>query len=252
MTKTNIRKRAISILLILMVMLTMTPMTASAAEPSWVTVNTYKELLDAVKDKQKYIKLGQSIDTTSYNEGIGLLKRDQLTFDDRYYDCTLDLNGKTLALMSKDADMFYGIHICVDSHLTIQDSSPAKTGKISGTFENVLGGRNAILIRLDDGTLTLEGGTFTVDSHPYKTNATVIDSERSFVTIKDGVKLSQPEFYAGMGYALKAKNRENGKGSVIIDGGEFDGCVQADRKSGRQRLCSNQRRHLQEGCGGAV
>ena len=33
MTKTNIRKRAISILLILMVMLTMTPMTASAAEP---------------------------------------------------------------------------------------------------------------------------------------------------------------------------------------------------------------------------
>ena len=225
MTKTNIRKRAISILLILMVMLTMTPMTASAAEPSWVTVNTYKELLDAVKDKQKYIKLGQSIDTTSYNEGIGLLKRDQLTFDDRYYDCTLDLNGKTLALMSKDADMFYGIHICVDSHLTIQDSSPAKTGKISGTFDNVLGGRSAILIRLDDGTLTLEGGTFTVDSHPYKTNATVIDSERSFVTIKDGVKLSQPEFYADMGYALKAKNRENGKGSVIIDGGEFDGCV---------------------------
>ena len=220
------RKRITSLLLTLVMLLSLVPamgVTANAAE--WTTVNTYKELLDAVKDKQKYIKLGQSIDTTSYNEGIGLLKRDQLTFDDRYYDCTLDLNGKTLALMSKDADMFYGIHICVDSHLTIQDSSPAKTGKISGTFENVLGGRKAILIRLDDGTLTLEGGTFTVDSHPYKTNATVIDSERSFVTIKDGVKLSQPEFYAGYGYALEAKNRENGKGSVIIDGGEFDGRV---------------------------
>ena len=228
MTKTNTRSRIVSILLVLMMLLTMVPITgvtASAAEPEWTTVNTYKELLDAVKDKQKYIKLGQNIDTTSYNEGIGLLKRDQLTFDDRYYDCTLDLNGKTLALMSKDADMFYGIHICVDSQLTIKDSSPAKTGKISGTFENVLGGRKAILIRLDDGTLTLEGGTFTVDSHPYKTNATVIDSERSFVTIKDGVKLSQPEFYAGYGYALEAKNRENGKGSVIIDGGEFDGRV---------------------------
>ena len=220
------RKRITSLLLTLVMLLSLVPamgVTANAAE--WTTVNTYKELLDAVKDKQKYIKLGQSIDTTSYNEGIGLLKRDQLTFDDCYYDCTLDLNGKTLALMSKDADMFYGIHICVDSHLTIQDSSPAKTGKISGTFENVLGGRKAILIRLDDGTLTLEGGTFTVDSHPYKTNATVIDSERSFVTIKDGVKLSQPEFYAGYGYALEAKNRENGKGSVIIDGGEFDGRV---------------------------
>lgn len=226
MTKTNTRSRIVSILLVLMMLLTMVPITAVTANAAeWTTVNTYKELLDAVKDKQKYIKLGQSIDTTSYNEGIGLLKRDQLTFDDRYYDCTLDLNGKTLALMSKDADMFYGIHICVDSHLTIQDSSPAKTGKISGTFENVLGGRKAILIRLDDGTLTLEGGTFTVDSHPYKTNATVIDSERSFVTIKDGVKLSQPEFYAGYGYALEAKNRENGKGSVIIDGGEFDGRV---------------------------
>lgn len=228
MTKTNTRSRIVSILLVLMMLLTMVPITgvtASAAEPEWTTVNTYKELWDAVNDKKEYIKLGQDIDTTSYNEGIGLLKRDQLTFDDRYYDCTLDLNGKTLALMSKDADMFYGIHICVDSQLTIKDSSPAKTGKISGTFENVLGGRKAILIRLDDGTLTLEGGTFTVDSHPYKTNATVIDSERSFVTIKDGVKLSQPEFYADYGYALEAKNRENGKGSVIIDGGEFDGQV---------------------------
>ena len=222
------RKRITSLLLTLVMLLSLVPamgVTASAAEPEWTTVNTYKELLDAVKDKQKYIKLGQDIDTTSYNEGIGLLKRDQLTFDDRYYDCTLDLNGNTLALMSKDADMFYGIHICVDSQLTIKDSSSAKTGKISGTFDNVSGGRSAILIRLDDGTLTLEGGTFTVDSHPYKTNATVIDSERSFVTIKDGVKLIQPEFYADMGYALKAINRENGKGSVIIDGGEFDGCV---------------------------
>ena len=236
MTKTNTRSRIVSILLVLMMLLTMVPITAvtaSAAEPEWTTVNTYKELLDAAKGQKEYIKLGQNIDTTNYNEGIGLLKRDTLTFKYTGYHCTLDLNGKTLALRSSDANMFYGIDISLDAHLTIQDSSSAKTGKISGTFNNVLGGREAILVYATDSTLTLEGGTFTVDSNPYKTNAIIIDSERSFVTIKDGVKLSQPEFadhgYAsdldGSGYALKAETRKNGQGSVIIDGGEFDGCV---------------------------
>ena len=230
------RKQITSLLLTLAMLLSLVPalgVTASAAEPEWTTVNTYKELLDAVNDRKEYIKLGQNIDTTSYNEGIGLLKRDTLTFKYTGYHCTLDLNGKTLALRSSDANMFYGIDISLDAHLTIQDSSSAKTGKISGTFNNVLGGREAILIYATDSTLTLEGGTFTVDSNPYKTNAIIIDSERSFVTIKDGVKLSQPEFadegYAsdldGLGYALKAVTRKNDQGSVIIDGGEFDGCV---------------------------
>ena len=230
------RKRITSLLLTLAMLLSLLPamgVTASAAEPEWTTVNTYKELLDAVNDRKEYIKLGQDIDTKNYNEGIGLLKRDTLTFKYTGYNCTLDLNGKTLALRSSDANMFYGIDISLDAHLTIKDSSSAKTGKISGTFDNVLGGREAILIYVTDSTLTLEGGTLTVDSNPYKANATVIDSERSFVTIKDGVKLSQPEFadhgYAsdldGSGYALKAKTRKNGQGSVIIDGGEFDGCV---------------------------
>ena len=228
MTKTNKRSRIVSILLVLMMLLTMVPITgvtASAAEPEWTTVNTYKELWDAVNDKKEYIKLGQDIDTTSYNEGIGLLKRDTLTFDDVYYFCTLDLNGKTLALWSSDANMFYGISIYGYSHLTIKDSSSGKTGKISGTFSNVLGGRKAILVYSYNGTLTLEGGTFTIASSPYKENATLIESTDGYLTIKDGVKISQPEFYANAGYALKAKNRENGKGSVIIDGGEFDGRV---------------------------
>ena len=234
MTKTNTRSRIVSILLVLMMLLTMVPITAVTANAAeWTTVNTYKELLDAVNYSKEYIKLGQNIDTTSYNEGIGLLERDQLTFKYTGYHCTLDLNGKTLALVSKDANMYSGIHVSLDSHLTIQDSSSEKTGKISGTFDNVLGGRDAKLIYVTDSTLTLEGGTLTVDSHPYKTNATVIDSERSFVTIKDGVKLSQPEFsdggyasdFDGAGYALEAKTRKNGQGSVIIEGGEFDGCV---------------------------
>lgn len=236
MTKTNTRSRIVSILLVLMMLLTMVPITgvmASAAEPEWTTVDTYKELYDAVNDKKEYIKLGQDIDTTSYNEGIGLLKRDTLTFDDVYYFCTLDLNGKTLALWSSDANMAYGISICGYSHLTIQDSSPEKTGKISGTFSNVLGGRDAILFYVTDSTLTLEGGTITVASQPYKTNAIVIDSERSFLTIKDGVKLIQPNHFgnsgdsveSGAGYALYAKLDKGSTSKIIIDGGEFDGWV---------------------------
>ena len=226
------RKRITSLLLTLVMLLSLVPamgVTASAAEPEWTTVNTYKELQDAVKGQKEYIKLGQNIDTTNYNEGIGLLKRDTLTFKYTGYHCTLDLNGKTLALVSKDADMYSGIHVSLDSHLTIQDSSSAKTGKMSGTFDNVLGGREAILIYATDSTLTLEGGTFTVTSKPYKENATVIDSERSFVTIKDGVTISQPEFFDegyardldGVGYALLT----TGKSKTIIEGGTFDGSV---------------------------
>lgn len=105
MTKTNTRSRIVSILLVLMMLLTMVPITAvTASAAEWTTVNSFKELQDAVKGKKEYIKLGQDIDTTSYNEGIGLLKRDELTFDDVYYNCTLDLNGKTLALVSNDTE----------------------------------------------------------------------------------------------------------------------------------------------------
>ena len=116
----------------------------------------------------------------------------------------------------------------------IKDSSSAKSGKISGAFSNVTGGQKAKLIRVNGGTLTLEGGIFTVTSHPYKSNAIVIDSLESFITIKDGVKISQPEFFDGgyaydldgSGYTLKAENSKDRGGRVIIEGGEFDGWVQ--------------------------
>ena len=234
MTKTNTRSRIVSILLVLMMLLTMVPITAVTANAAeWTTVNSFKELQDAVKGKKEFIKLGQDIDTTSYNEGIGLLKRDVLTFDDVYYYCTIDLNGKTLALVSNDTNISQGIYIGGNSHLTIKDSSSAKSGKISGAFSNVFGGQSAKLIRVNGGTLTLEGGTFTVTSHPHKTNAIVIDSLESFITIKDGVKIIQPEFndlgygrdLDGSGYTLKAENSKDRGGRVIIEGGEFDGCV---------------------------
>ena len=68
MTKTNIRKRAISILLILMVMLTMTPMTASAAD-GFVEVSTYEQLKNEVDKGEAKVKLVANIDTTNENGG---------------------------------------------------------------------------------------------------------------------------------------------------------------------------------------
>jgi len=230
------RSKLISMLLTLVMTLSLVPamgVTASAAEPEWTIVNTFEQLHTAVKNKQQYIKLGQDIDTAGCNDGIGLLKRDQLTFDDVYYYCTLDLNGNTLALKGNDTNISQGIYIGGHSHLTIKDSSSVKTSKISGAFSNVFGGQSAKLIRVNAGTLTLEGGTFTVTSHPYKSNAIVIDSLESFITIKDGVKISQPEFFDcgyaydldGSGYTLMAENSKDRGGRVIIEGGEFDGCV---------------------------
>ena len=229
------RKQITSLLLTLAMLLSLVPtlgVTASAAE-TWVTVNSFEDLKTAVEGKKEYIKLGEDIDTASYNEGIGLLKRDELTFDDVYYSCTLDLNGKTLALVSNDTNISQGIYIGGYSHLTIQDTSSAQTGKISGAFSNVFGGYKAKLIRVNSGRLTLEGGTFTVTSHPYKDNAIVIDSFESFITIKDGVKIIQPEFNElgsrsnldGSGYTLKAESSSSRGDYVIIEGGEFDGCV---------------------------
>ena len=229
------RKQITSLLLTLAMLLSLVPtlgVTASAAE-TWVTVNSFEDLKTAVEGKKEYIKLGQDIDTASYNEGIGLLKRDELTFDDVYYYCTLDLNGKTLALVSNDTNISQGIYIGGYSHLTIKDTSSAQTGKISGAFSNVFGGYKAKLIRVNSGRLILEGGTFTVTSHPYKDNAIVIDSFESFITIKDGVKIIQPEFNElgsrsnldGSGYTLKAESSSSRGDCVIIEGGEFDGCV---------------------------
>lgn len=228
------RKQITSLLLTLAMLLSLVPtlgVTASAAE-TWVTVNSFEDLKTAVEGKKEYIKLGEDIDTASYNEGIGLLKRDELTFNSANYSCTLDLNGKTLALVSNDTNISQGIFIS-SSHLIIKDSSSAKTGKITGAFSNVLKGQKAKLIRLYRGVLTLEGGTFTVTSHPYKDNAIVIDSMEGFIRIKDGVKISQPEFNElgsgsnldGSGYTLQAENNSSRGDCVIIDGGEFDGCV---------------------------
>ena len=185
------RSKLISMLLTLVMTLSLVPamgVTASAAE-TWVTVNSYAELQTAVKNKQEYIKLGRDIDTKDFHySGGGLDIDDWLTFEGQTY--TLDLNGKTLSLLTKIGSMPTFMRVYEGSNLTIKDSQGG--GQITGEFENT-GAGDRYLIHVNKSSLTLEGGTFRATAKPYGTNVNVIDYLESNVTIKDGVTISQPK-----------------------------------------------------------
>ena len=228
------RKRITSLLLTLVMLLSLVPamgVTASAAEPEWTTVNSYAELQTAVKNKQEYIKLGRNIDTKDFHySGGGLDIADWLTFEGQ--TCTLDLNGKTLSLLTKIGSMPTFMRVYDGSNLTIKDSKGG--GQITGEFENT-GAGDRYLIHMNKSSLTLEGGTFRATAKPYGTNVNVIDYLESNVTIKEGVTISQPEYYGhtsiltGSGYALCERVRKFNYGDevshVVIDGGTFNGNV---------------------------
>ena len=235
MTKTNTRSRIVSILLVLMMLLTMVPITAVTANAAeWTTVNSYEELQTAINNKKEYIQLGRNIDTKDFHySGGGLDIADWLTFENQ--TCTLDLNGKTLSLLTRMGDMPTFMRVYEGSNLTIKDSQGG--GQITGEFENT-GAGDRYLIHMNQSSLTLEGGTFRATAKPYGTNINVIDYLESNVTIKDGVTISQPKHYAyggggsalkGRGYALCEQEREFNYGDevshVVIDGGIFDGWV---------------------------
>ena len=232
MTKTNTRSRIVSILLVLMMLLTMVPITAVTANAAeWTTVNSYAELQTAVKAKKEYIKLGRDIDTTNFHStGSGLEVEDWLTFENQ--TCTLDLNGKTLTLMTRLLTMGVFLRVYDGSNLTITDSSSAKTGAITGAFKNYIGSdAGCCLFHVHGGSsLTLENGSITVTSAPHEDHADTVRAMDSNITIKEGVTISHPgKFYPehsyydldGNSYAL----RTDGKCKVIIDGGVFDGHV---------------------------
>ena len=232
MTKTNTRSRIVSILLVLMMLLTMVPITAVTANASeWTTVNSYEELQTAVKAKKEYIKLGQDIDTTNFHStGSGLEVEDWLTFENQ--TCTLDLNGKTLMLMTRLLPMGVFIRVYDGSNLTIKDSSSAKTGAITGAFKNYIASdAGCCLFHVHGGSsLTLENGSFTVTAEPHESNADTVRAMDSNITIKEGVTISHPgKFYPEHSYKVLDGNsyalRTDGKCKVIIDGGVFDGHV---------------------------
>lgn len=230
------RSKLISMLLTLVMTLSLVPamgVTASAAEPEWTTVYSYEDLQKAINNKKEYIQLGRDIDTKDFHySGGGLDKNDWLTFEDQ--TCTLDLNGKTLSLLTKMKDMPTFMRVYKGSNLTIKDSQGS--GQITGEFENT-GVSDSCLIHMNRSSLTLEGGTFRATAKPYGTNVDVIDYLESNVTIKNGVTIRQPEHsntssrdLLGTGYTLRERERKFNYGDevshVVIDGGIFDGWVQ--------------------------
>lgn len=225
------KKRITSLLLTLAMLCSLLPamgVTASAAE-TWGTVNSYAELQTAVKNKQEYIKLGRDIDTKDFHySGSGLDLADWLTFTGQ--TCTLDLNGRTLSLMSKMGNMPTFMRVYDGSNLTIKDSQGG--GQITGEYVNS-GAGNRYLIHVNNSSLTLEGGTFRATAEPYRTNVNVVNTTNSNLTINEGVKLVQPDYFdgggdsveTGNGYALRAELDKGSTSKIIINGGEFDGCV---------------------------
>ena len=151
------RKRITSLLLTLVMLRSLVPamgVTASAAEPEWTIVYSYEDLQKAINNKKEYIQLGRNIDTKDFHySGGGLDIADWLTFENQ--TCTLDLNGKTLSLLTRMGDMPTFMRVYEGSNLTIKDSQGG--GQITGEFENA-GAGDRYLIHMNKSSLTLEIG----------------------------------------------------------------------------------------------
>ena len=202
MTKTNIRKRAISILLILMVMLTMTPMTASAGD-GFVEVSTYEELRSEVNKGSAKIRLTADIGTTSENSRVGVTTATNLRFKGN--GNVLDLNGHELKLVSNMSVYFIEI---LSSDLTIKDSGT--NGRIEFIYgDSVVGIQRAVVISRSmgvkkAGSLTVDGGTLSSSYH----GIILIESFGS-ITINGGI-LYAPVSNLGNGdYLIHSTNPQH-------------------------------------------
>ena len=235
MTKTNIRKRTISILLILMVMLTMTPMTVSAAttgdgsEGKPLVVSTYEDWKAAMQQSgETYIKLGADIDTSTMNGGYGLGSADAVRV---YGNIHLDLNGKKLTL--KKSVIEEGGETCfirvIKGSLTIEDKGSG--GEIVGV--NKVTKRYMQLIEVQKGTkLTLNSGRLhlEVNADTRTPNATIyfggtVVINGGTVSISKMGEWDEPNGYIySQNFALEAI-AESDNCCALIKGGTFDGRV---------------------------
>ena len=243
MTKTNTRSRIVSILLVLAMLLTMVPITgvtASAADTSWTTVNTYDQLKAALSNQNPpdNIKLGSDIDTGTLTSGMGIIE--PLEVKGRKQ---LDLNGHTLRMYSAKTAMSDMIMIR-RGDLTVLDSSSGQKGTILGSTYN----DSCYLFNIQYGKLTLNSGTLKVDAGSLKTETkwrrVIYCYVGGTVTINGGTLHVAPETYEGennaygqyfeeeyrdllnghCGYTLMAAN----SCKVSINGGTFQGPVRLD------------------------
>ena len=229
MTKTNIRKRAISILLILMVMLTMTPMTALAAsgdgtEGNPLMVSNYEDWKAAMQQSgETYIKLGADIDTSTMNSGFGLGSSEDVRVQAKIH---LDLNGKKLTLKKsiiEDGGEIQFIRL-IAGELIIKDS--VGSGEIVGVNKVTLRYMRLIDV-LDVAKLTLNSGKLhlEVNDNTVSGNETIMST--GTVEINGGtVAISLPDGRNERGSHVDDTDCAlRSSGEAVINGGTFDGRV---------------------------
>ena len=231
-------------LLTLVMLLSLVPamgVTASAADTSWTTVNTYDQLKAALSTQNPpdNIKLGCDIDTGELNSSMGILETLEVKGRKQ-----LDLNGHTLRMYSAKTAMSDMITIR-HGDLTVLDSSSKQNGTILGSTYN----DSCYLINVHTyGKFTLNSGTLKVDAGSL-TNETrwkrvIYCYAGGTVTINGGTLHVAPETYEGKnnaygqyfeepyrdllnghcGYTLMAAN----SCKVSINGGTFQGPVRLD------------------------
>ena len=238
------RKRITSLFLTLVMLLSLVPamgVTASAADTSWTTVNTYDELKAALSTQNPpdNIKLGCDIDTGTLNSGVGILE--SLEVKGRKQ---LDLNGHTLRMYSEKTAV-YDMFTIKHGDLTVLDSSSGQKGTILGSTYN----DSCYLINVQTyGKFTLNSGTLKVDAGSLKTETSwkrvIYCYAGGTVTINGGTLHVAPETYEGKnnaygqyfeepyrdllnghcGFTLIAAN----SCKVSINGGTFQGPVRLD------------------------
>ena len=238
------RKRITSLLLTLVMLLSLVPamgVTASAADTSWTTVNTYDELKAALSTQNPpdNIKLGSDIDTGKLNSGVGILE--SLEVKGRKQ---LDLNGHTLRMYSEKTAV-YDMFTIKHGNLTVLDSSSGRKGTILGTTYN----DSCYLFDIQSyGQLTLNSGTLKVDVRKNTSNnrwrRVIYCYAGGTVTINGGTLHVAPETYEnekhsyGMYFEEEYKDLVNGSCGytlmaansckVSINGGTFQGPVRLD------------------------
>ena len=242
MTKTNIRKRAISILLILMVMLTMMPMTASAEEPEWTTVNSFDELKEAMQQGTKTnIKLGKDINTNDEeNHRYGLTPYDTIRVGNTI---TLDLNGKKLTLNSGNNRMSIYIRV-VSGSLTVQNSVSGGEIFLNDEYK---GGSSLMQVE-PEATFTLKSGTLRATTPKPRSNGITLIENHGTVNIEGGTLTctqkdgslnanGQLDDWSSC-YALLSQSN-SGSVQTTISGGTFTGYVEVGvNNKGKQSTIS--------------
>ena len=231
-------------LLTLVMLLSLVPamgVTASAADTSWTTVNTYDQLKAALSTQNPpdNIKLGCDIDTGELNSSMGILETLEVKGRKQ-----LDLNGHTLRMYSAKTAMSDMITIG-HGDLTVLDSSSGQKGTILGSTYN----DSCYLINVHTyGQFTLNSGTLKVDagslSGKTRWKRVIYCYAGGTVTINGGTLHVAPETYEGKnnaygqyfeepyrdqlnghcGYTLMAAN----SCKVSINGGTFQGPVRLD------------------------